>query len=164
MSRAVLPGGGDGPPVPPRPARRPGHRPRRRRSLRTRLVVSSVALIAIVCAVIGTVTTLALQSFLFAQLDKQVKAVATRARMDPGYGGTQQPGAVPIVPGADGAVRLRFITGPGIAPGTVGARLDGTGAVTDAPARGHRGRARPRPRRGDRPGRVSRPRPGRGVR
>jgi two-component system OmpR family sensor kinase len=95
-------------------------------------VVSSVALIAIVCAVIGTVTILALQSFLYTQLDKQVGAVANRARMDPGYGGAQQPGSVPIVPGADGASRLRFITGPGIAPGTVGARLDGTGAVTDA--------------------------------
>ncbi|MFD8071574.1 sensor histidine kinase [Streptomyces sp. NPDC059718] len=113
-------------------------RARRRPSLRTRLVVSSVALIAVVCAVIGTVTTLALQSFLFTQLDKQVGAVAGRARLDPGYGG-EQPGGPPVVPrttgtGADGSgtESLRFITGPGIAPGTVGARFDATGAVTAA--------------------------------
>lgn len=64
MIRAAVPGRGDGTPVPPGPAHRPGRRPRRRRSLRTRPVVSSVLLIAIVCAVIGAVTTLALQSFL----------------------------------------------------------------------------------------------------
>ncbi|MDX2709136.1 HAMP domain-containing sensor histidine kinase [Streptomyces sp. PA03-6a] len=113
-------------------------RVRRRASLRTRLVVSSVALIAVVCAVIGTVTTLALQSFLFTQLDKQVEAVAGRARLDPGYDG-KQPVGPPVVPGTtgtgvdgSGTGSLRFITGPGIAPGTVGARLDATGAVTAA--------------------------------
>lgn len=90
-------------------------RARRRASLRTRLVVSSVALIAVVCAVIGTVTTLALQSFLFTQLDKQVVPVAARARLDPGYDGKQ-----PVGPPVPGTGSLRFITGPGLAPGTVG--------------------------------------------
>ncbi|MDO0934505.1 HAMP domain-containing sensor histidine kinase [Streptomyces sp. DG2A-72] len=42
------------------------------RTLRTRLVVASVVLIAVVCAVIGTVTTLALRSHLYEQLDDQV--------------------------------------------------------------------------------------------
>ncbi len=37
----------------------------RPRTLRTRLVVASVALIAVVCAVIGTVTTVALRSHLY---------------------------------------------------------------------------------------------------
>ncbi|WP_330458708.1 HAMP domain-containing histidine kinase [Streptomyces sp. NBC_00820] len=39
------------------------------RTLRTRLVVASVTLIAVVCAVIGSVTTLALRSHLYEQLD-----------------------------------------------------------------------------------------------
>ena len=38
------------------------------RTLRTRLVVASVVLIAVVCSVIGTVTTLALRSHLYDQL------------------------------------------------------------------------------------------------
>ncbi|MFF8677265.1 sensor histidine kinase [Streptomyces sp. NPDC015237] len=50
----------------------------RPRTLRTRLVVASVALIAVVCAVIGTVTTVALRSHLYEQLDKQVDEVAMR--------------------------------------------------------------------------------------
>ncbi|MGW8062034.1 sensor histidine kinase [Streptomyces ziwulingensis] len=53
--------------------RRPRPRP-----LRTRLVVASVALIAVVCAVIGTVTTVALRSHLYDQLDGQVHEVALR--------------------------------------------------------------------------------------
>ncbi|MCD9880129.1 sensor histidine kinase [Streptomyces guryensis] len=55
------------------------------RTLRARLVVASVVLIAVVCAVIGTVTTLALRSHLYQQLDLKVKDVAMRAvggRMD----------------------------------------------------------------------------------
>jgi len=55
------------------------------RTLRTRLVVASVTLIAVVCAVIGTVTTLALRGHLYDQLDGKVNDVAMRAvggRMD----------------------------------------------------------------------------------
>ncbi|WP_435272805.1 sensor histidine kinase [Streptomyces parvulus] len=55
-----------------------GWRRPRPRTLRTRLVVASVALIAVVCAVIGTVTTLALRSHLYEQLDGQVAEVAMR--------------------------------------------------------------------------------------
>lgn len=63
----------------------------RPRTLRTRLVVASVALIAVVCAVIGTVTTVALRSHLYEQLDKQVDEVAMRVS---GFGppGDRQPG------------------------------------------------------------------------
>ncbi|MFD7462922.1 MULTISPECIES: sensor histidine kinase [unclassified Streptomyces] len=62
--------------------RRPRPQPR---TLRTRLVVASVVLIAVVCAVIGSVTTLALRSYLYGQLDGQLKEVAARAsgRFDP---------------------------------------------------------------------------------
>ncbi|WP_345667566.1 HAMP domain-containing sensor histidine kinase [Streptomyces similanensis] len=51
----------------------------RPRTLRTRLVVASVVLIAVVCSVIGTVTTLALRSHLYEQLDGRLKEVAMRA-------------------------------------------------------------------------------------
>ncbi|MCF3137132.1 HAMP domain-containing sensor histidine kinase [Streptomyces olivochromogenes] len=49
------------------------------RTLRARLVVASVVLIAVVCAVIGTVTTLALRSHLYDQLNSRLGEVAGRA-------------------------------------------------------------------------------------
>ncbi|MFD4728433.1 sensor histidine kinase [Streptomyces seoulensis] len=49
------------------------------RTLRTRLVVASVVLIAVVCAVIGTVTTLALHEHLYQQLNGKVGEMAERA-------------------------------------------------------------------------------------
>ncbi|MGV9707124.1 sensor histidine kinase [Streptomyces sp. NPDC003483] len=49
------------------------------RTLRTRLVVYAMTLIAVVCAVIGTVTTLALRSHLYDQLDDTLGEVAGRA-------------------------------------------------------------------------------------
>ncbi|MEU9990648.1 HAMP domain-containing sensor histidine kinase [Streptomyces sp. NPDC048045] len=51
---------------------------RRPRTLRTRLVVASVVLIAVVCAVIGTVTTLALRSHLYNQLEGKVSEIGGR--------------------------------------------------------------------------------------
>uniref|UniRef100_A0AAU2A1Q1 histidine kinase n=1 Tax=Streptomyces sp. NBC_00093 TaxID=2975649 RepID=A0AAU2A1Q1_9ACTN len=48
------------------------------RTLRTRLVVSAVTLIAVVCAVIGTVTTIALEQHLDKQLDSQVTEASKR--------------------------------------------------------------------------------------
>ncbi|WP_179200287.1 HAMP domain-containing sensor histidine kinase [Streptomyces sp. NRRL B-24085] len=55
----------------PRAQKRAG-RAGKPRTLRTRLVVASVVLIAVVCSVIGTVTTLALRSHLYDQLGDQV--------------------------------------------------------------------------------------------
>ncbi|MGW3985779.1 sensor histidine kinase [Streptomyces sp. NPDC004830] len=67
-----------------RARREPGaRRAGRPRTLRTRLVVASVVLIAVVCAVIGTVTTLALRSHLYEQLDGQLGAAASRAALSP---------------------------------------------------------------------------------
>ncbi|WP_053670028.1 sensor histidine kinase [Streptomyces sp. NRRL B-1140] len=63
-----------------RPGRRWAGRPR---TLRTRLVVASVVLIAVVCAVIGTVTTVALRSHLYEQLDGQLGVAAVRAAQSP---------------------------------------------------------------------------------
>ncbi|SNX62353.1 two-component system OmpR family sensor kinase [Streptomyces sp. TLI_55] len=60
----------------PRPQRKRLGKPR---TLRARLVVASVVLIAVVCAVIGTVTTLALRSHLYEQLDTKVGEAGARA-------------------------------------------------------------------------------------
>ncbi|GAB7032091.1 HAMP domain-containing sensor histidine kinase [Streptomyces platensis subsp. malvinus] len=49
--------------------------------MRTRLVVSAVALIAVVGAVIGVVTTIALHSYLQWQLDERLKDTVVRATM-----------------------------------------------------------------------------------
>ncbi|MFJ4785847.1 sensor histidine kinase [Streptomyces sp. NPDC088794] len=75
----------------PRAQKRRAGKPR---TLRTRLVVASVTLIAVVCAVIGTVTTLALKSHLYDQLEGKVKDVAIRAV------GRPQSGPANGVPGA----------------------------------------------------------------
>ncbi|MFF9676558.1 ATP-binding protein [Streptomyces eurythermus] len=83
--------------------RRPGPRRRRAgqpRTLRTRLVVASVTLIAVVCAVIGTVTTLALRSHLYEQLDGKVTEIALRGVGHPEPGGGAGPGALPRMPDA----------------------------------------------------------------
>ncbi|MGI5426943.1 sensor histidine kinase [Streptomyces sp. CA-179760] len=73
-----------------RPQQRAGKQTRagKPRTLRTRLVVASVVLIAVVCAVIGTVTTLALRSHLYEQLDAKVDDAGKRLSgpMKPGGG------------------------------------------------------------------------------
>ncbi|MEV6840445.1 HAMP domain-containing sensor histidine kinase [Streptomyces sp. NPDC051133] len=107
--------------------RRPGPRKRRRagqpRTLRTRLVVASVALIAVVCAVIGTVTTLALRSHLYEQLDGQVAEAGKRV-------------SGPMKPGGMNGSRLTdrltgFVEGP-TQPKTVAAEVGTDGTVTRA--------------------------------
>ncbi|WP_329218911.1 HAMP domain-containing histidine kinase [Streptomyces sp. NBC_01485] len=64
----------------PRPQKRRAGKPR---TLRTRLVVVSVTLIAVVCAVIGTVTTLVLRDHLYGQLNDSVKEAAMRVSGGP---------------------------------------------------------------------------------
>ncbi|MEU2737726.1 HAMP domain-containing sensor histidine kinase [Streptomyces sp. NPDC007095] len=79
-------------------------RGRQPRTLRTRLVVASVSLIAVVCAVIGTVTTLALRDHLYQQLDGKVTDIAMRAvgHMQQVPGGAS-PGAEPGNPNSSSA-------------------------------------------------------------
>ncbi|MGW1556623.1 HAMP domain-containing sensor histidine kinase [Streptomyces sp. NPDC002144] len=77
-----------------RPQQRRAGQPR---TLRARLVVASVVLIAVVCAVIGTVTTLALRSHLYNELDQQLSEVGKRASGafapgGPGKGNNDAPG------------------------------------------------------------------------
>ncbi len=96
--------------------------PRQRWSLRTTLVVSCVALIAVVCAVIGTVTAIALHSFLQARLDDELAASVQRSYIPGGHGNRS----------ADGRDDVRFVAMPGQPIGTVGARTDGHGRLTAA--------------------------------
>ncbi|MEV7522825.1 HAMP domain-containing sensor histidine kinase [Streptomyces sp. NPDC091371] len=99
---------------------RPKKRPRRRRpwSLRTRLVVSAVVLIAVVGTAIGTVTTLALRSYLVGKVDQQLRISVDMATR----------------PGPANAIRdgRSVVSGPGTPLGAVGFRVDSDGKVFDA--------------------------------
>ncbi|MER5870106.1 HAMP domain-containing sensor histidine kinase [Streptomyces sp. NPDC002044] len=85
--------------------------------MRTRLVVSAVLLIAVVGAAIGTVTTLALRSYLVDQLDKQLRISVDMGTRGPG-------GAKAVREGGLGSV-----LGPGTPLGATGVRLDSNGTV-----------------------------------
>ncbi|GAA2314935.1 HAMP domain-containing histidine kinase [Streptomyces kunmingensis] len=97
----------------------------RARTLRTRLVVTAVGLIALVSVVIGTVTTLALHSYLYDQLDGKVDQVVRMAGGGPGE--NRQPG------GGARENDLSFLGLPGPGGGnTVGALVGADGSFTDA--------------------------------
>ncbi|WP_430480550.1 sensor histidine kinase [Streptomyces sp. P11-1] len=112
--------------------------PRRPWTLRTRLVVSAVSLIAVVAAVIGSVTAIAFHSYLYGKLDDQLHSIAVRAERPPGPGPVPE-GSVPdgVVPEALLPTALRdagplgFIGGGGQPLGTFGAVVDG-GDVTSS--------------------------------
>jgi two-component system OmpR family sensor kinase len=90
-------------------------------SLRGRLVAATVALLALVCAVIGLVTVLALQKFLVGQLDSQLDRAGSRVRLaQPGEGGEGG-----LSPRGD----YRRLLPPGQGAGTLGAQVVG-GTVT----------------------------------
>ncbi|MFI8323640.1 ATP-binding protein [Streptomyces sp. NPDC085529] len=100
-------------------------RSRRPWSLRTRLVVSAVALIAVVATVIGTVTTIAYRSYLYDRADEQLTALGQRA-------------AGPPVPPPGGPLRerspLSVLGDPGSPIGALVAVVEGGegGEVTEA--------------------------------
>ncbi|MFF9243694.1 sensor histidine kinase [Streptomyces sp. NPDC014801] len=110
--------------------RRRGRQPR---TLRTRLVVASLTLIAVVCTVIGTVTTLALRQHLVDQLDGKVRDIAMRAA-----GGhlPDRPDDPPqtLVPASERIAKL--VTQGPIQSGTVAASV--TGATVTSAAVGER--------------------------
>ncbi|MFD5427122.1 ATP-binding protein [Streptomyces sp. NPDC127084] len=97
--------------------RRPG-----RWSLRTRLVVSALALIAVATAVIGTVTTVALSHHLYGQRERQVHDLALRA-------GGPPPGARGMAPPP--REPLGFVTSGGAPINAVGAEVDANGRVAE---------------------------------
>lgn len=113
------------PPVSPTPAspargRRSARRRRRPWSLRTRLVFSAVGLIAVVCAVIGTVTTIALHTYLYDQVDKQLRGVAMRVAGPP-FDDSKN-----LLPGGQWTEDVRdVVAGPGQPVGTVAAEVRG---------------------------------------
>ncbi|MFF8474861.1 ATP-binding protein [Streptomyces sp. NPDC015414] len=113
----------------PRPRRRAGQP----RTLRTRLVVASVVLIAVVCSVIGTVTTLALRSHLYDQLNGQLDEVAARASGSFGPPGEAPGGGMPggQKPRTHPPVLTDFVTRGPQPQGTVAAAVE-NGVITDA--------------------------------
>ena len=123
-------------------------------SLRARLLVTLVALLAVVCTGIGVATEFALQRFLINQLDSQVVDAANRSAMFVEFGPPpppRRPPAVPTGPAPPGHGHpppLRsedgrgpeFLNTPGQATATVGAVVsDGqpltAGIITAAGAR-----------------------------
>ncbi|MFF0460501.1 sensor histidine kinase [Streptomyces mexicanus] len=116
--------------------RRPGavrapRAPRPPRTLRTRLVVASVVLIAVVCAVIGTVTTLALRSHLYEQLDERLGEVAARASGVMPPDAHQGTGHAPQLQPGKEVDLTEFVTRGPQPQGTIVAAVDG-GSVTEA--------------------------------
>ncbi|HSP39099.1 MAG TPA: ATP-binding protein [Frankiaceae bacterium] len=97
-------------------------RSRRPWSLRVRLLVALISLLAVVCVVVGIATELALRSFLVGRLDDQLQAAGQRsatAFRGPGDDetGRPRPAGLPERGGVD------FLTAPGQAAGTLGARV-----------------------------------------
>ncbi len=97
------------------PSERGGAPRRRRRSLRVRLIVVLVALLALVSATIGVVTVLSLRGFLIGRLDSSLKAAGGRS-VQAGQGS-------PDGGDADEPTGNRFLLAPGQAAGTLGARI-----------------------------------------
>ncbi|MFF2227902.1 sensor histidine kinase [Streptomyces globisporus] len=95
---------------------------RRPWTLRTRLVVSAVSLIAVVAAVIGSVTAIAFHSYMYGKLDDQLHSVVERAQ--------RPPGPLPLPDSLREAGPLGFVGGGGQPLGTFGALVDGDGDVT----------------------------------
>ena len=98
----------------------------RRWTLRARLIGVVVALLAVVCILVGGAVTLSLRGFLYGKLDAQVTAVTSRALG--GYDGDDRPRTAP---GYGSGPQLGFLNAPGLPFGTVGAHIRG-GAVDDA--------------------------------
>ncbi|MFF4620634.1 hypothetical protein [Nonomuraea jabiensis] len=82
-------------------------------SLETKLVVSSIALLATVCAVIATATTLLFHDFLTDRLDRQVTSAVRRSTSAAAQRDDPPPEAREV----------SFLLSPGQAEGTFGARI-----------------------------------------
>ena len=117
-------------------------------SLRTRLLVTLIALLAVVCAAIGLATEFALQRFLMNQLDEQVVEAGNRSAVifefgpppPPGMGRPERrppglmlgppPGPPPGLPAPAAGPGPEFLNAPGQAVGTVGAVVAGGRPLT----------------------------------
>ncbi|MEO8889309.1 MAG: two-component sensor histidine kinase, partial [Jatrophihabitantaceae bacterium] len=85
---------------------------RRRRSLRLRLIVVLVTLLALVSATIGVVTVVSLRGFLIGRLDSSLVAAGGRSAI-----------AGDHTPDGDEQKGNNFLLAPGQASGTLGARI-----------------------------------------
>ncbi|MEW5808535.1 MAG: HAMP domain-containing sensor histidine kinase [Actinomycetota bacterium] len=110
-------------------------------SLRARLLVTQVVLLAVVCAGIGLATEFALQRFLMNQLDEQVVEAARRSAVIFQLGPPPPPGVVPPMMPPPGPVPRRmlirdegpgpsFLNAPGQAIRTIGAIVADGKALT----------------------------------
>ncbi|WP_031464772.1 sensor histidine kinase [Sciscionella sediminilitoris] len=103
-------------------AERPVWRDPRRWSLRTRLLIGQVVILAVVCAIIGVVASLFLRQFLISELDQQLRPAVDRIEHGPPKN---------LRPPDWRHQPLDFLRQPGIPPGTLGATITG-GRVTAA--------------------------------
>ena len=87
-------------------------------TLRTRLLAMLVALLGLVCLVVGVVTVLALRGFLIGRLDSQLASAGARSVNNAGQAQGQPPASGQFDP-------ARFILAPGSPVGTLGVRLTG---------------------------------------
>ena len=87
----------------------------RRLTLRTRLIASTIALLAAVCLVIGALSLLLLHTFLVQQVDDQLQGAAGRSGA-PGFEG-------PAGPEPDFEQGVAYLLRPGQQVGTIGANL-----------------------------------------
>ncbi|GAA2902236.1 HAMP domain-containing sensor histidine kinase [Pseudonocardia halophobica] len=101
----------------------------RSRTLRARLVVTVLLLIALACAVIGVATAIALRSFLYHRLDEDVLGAAARFQFSR------------YEPAPPGLSRADSFLGPAQKPGTLGAVVR-AGVVEEAAVTDRRGSSR----------------------
>ncbi|TVT22690.1 HAMP domain-containing histidine kinase [Amycolatopsis acidiphila] len=105
-------------------------RPRRRfvpSSLRGKLIAQLIALLAVVCLVVGLVTEVALRSFLIHQLDDRLSAASDRGTRPP-------PAGTPSLPAGQRPPDSLRVPGQGI--GTLGVLIEPGGGVRSGVLRG----------------------------
>ena len=96
-------------------------RARRSLTLRNRLILSVLALIALVGLIIGVVSSLALNGFLLSRLDAQLQTATSRSLSSIDGPRPGESGSTSGSNGLDRADPARIVGGPGQAPGTLGA-------------------------------------------
>ncbi len=102
---------------------------RARRTLRARLIAGLLALLVVMCSVIGVVTTVALHSFLVDRLDQQLSEAGAGFALS-----LEHPGGIPATDDDDEQFASADLRGQAV--GTLGARVVG-GQVTDAAVIAH---------------------------
>jgi two-component system OmpR family sensor kinase len=107
----------------------------RRRTLRSRLIVSSTLLLAVVCGVIAVITTLAMRSYLLSGLDDRLDALAAGSTSVKGCGDPGSPTAGLSQAG------LPYLSGFGVPDGAMGVSQYG-GTVRSAALVGEAGALR----------------------